>query len=55
MRCARCGAARLIPLTDHFPLAEYSQTKRVRPVRAQLKCVVCGHRHVAHPRVLLAG
>ena len=56
IRCARCGGAKLLPLTVHSPRAEYRQMQRaVRPVRAELKCVVCGHRHVTRPSVLLAG
>jgi hypothetical protein len=46
----------MLPLTVHFPRAEYVQMRRfAHPVRAVLKCIACGHRHVAHPRILLPG
>jgi DNA-directed RNA polymerase subunit RPC12/RpoP len=54
IRCARCGAERLIPLTVHYVQPEHRIAQRVqRPVRAELKCVACGHRHHVPPRVLL--
>ncbi len=55
IRCARCGESRLIPLTVHLPRAEHLQSRRhTRPVRAELKCIACGHRHYAHPGALFA-
>jgi DNA-directed RNA polymerase subunit RPC12/RpoP len=55
LRCARCGADRLIPLTVPYSRAEYRLTQqRRRPVHAELKCIACGHRARVHPRVLLA-
>jgi DNA-directed RNA polymerase subunit RPC12/RpoP len=55
IRCARCGGARLIPLTVRYPQPEHRQLQRLqRPVRAELKCIACGHRHVTHPGILLA-
>jgi hypothetical protein len=42
-------------LTVTIPRAEYLAMRRLKmPVQAQLKCVTCGHRHVAPPKVLLA-
>lgn len=55
IRCVRCGETRLLPLTVHVPQPEYKEMRRrVRPVRAELKCVACGHRHLVEPRLLLA-
>jgi DNA-directed RNA polymerase subunit RPC12/RpoP len=55
IRCASCGGSRLIPLTVHYQRAEHLQSLQLsRPVRAQLKCIACGHRHYARPAALLA-
>ena len=45
----------LIPLTVHYQRAEHLQSLQVgRPVRAELKCIACGHRHFARPAALFA-
>jgi hypothetical protein len=42
-------------LTVTIPTAEHLEMRRLKtPVQAQLKCVTCGQRHVAPPKVLLA-
>jgi ribosomal protein S14 len=55
VRCARCGADRVIPLTVSFPRSEHRLAQRHRPpVRAEVKCIACGHRTHVHPKLLLA-
>ena len=42
-------------MTVTIPRAEYLAMRRLKtPVQAKLKCLACGHLHMAPPKVLLA-